>query len=335
MSENTAMCFSVKALFDSILVRCEQLLSTSPAKGRFFRHRDTIIEDQTESALASILGDEAKIFRNLFETPDNHYEHDLVVVTKELCLFVEVKASPPHEPFRDPEKAFNRIRRDFRSDRGIQKAYEQSLRLLKTLKRNSELILYDREGKETLRLSADVANNAFCVCVTRDSFGPVATYLSWLLEKDHEDPYPWCVNILDLENIAKTWNYLAWDARQLKTYVSQRTQFHTNIFAADELDYVGAFMSHCGLQHFTHSGLFVQLVPYYADIIHNILAHLHYGAPAVTLEPAHPISFLVQQSFEVAEATNVKDIPKGPINVGRNERCPCDSEVKFKRCHGK
>ena len=158
------------------------------------------------------------------------------MITDSLCLFVEVKASPLGEPFRDPTKAFVRIRDFFRSDVSIQKAYEQALRLLRLVKTQKTTILYNKKGKEVLRLSQSIANRVSCISVTRDSYGPLATDLSLLLEKNKDDPYPWAVNVLDLDNIAEAWNYFHWDQRQLKTYLSQRIQLHAKVFSDDELE---------------------------------------------------------------------------------------------------
>ena len=334
LSADVAMCFSVNALFISILERCEKFLSTSAQKQRYFRFRDKKIEDQTASAFINIFGAEAAIYRNVFETPDNQYEHDLVIVAKNLCLFVEAKASPPHEVFRDPDKAFKRLRREFRSDSGIQKAYNQTLRLLRAIRAKDELVLYDKSGNEALRLSSSIADIVFCVCVTRDNYGPLATYLPWLLEKEHDDPFPWVVNILDLENIAEAWKYFGWNERQLKAYISQRIKFHSQLFSADELDYTGAFVKHCGLQHLIHGEAFVQLAPNYSDVFDNIHAHIHYGGPVVNIMPVFPASADMQESYEAGQAVFVQGLPEGPISAGRNERCPCESGVKFKRCHG-
>ena len=335
ISDEEAMSFNINALFTSILVRTERTLADSATNKRYFRHRDKTIEEQAASAFLNILGDEAEIYRNLYETPDNHHEHDLVIVANDICLFVEIKASPPREPFRDPEKAFIRLRHEFRSDRGIQKAYEQARSLLRAVQTDKELVLYDKRGNSVLILPSGIADNAFCICVTRDSYGPLATYLSWLLEKDQDDPYPWSVNILDLDNIVEAWNYFGWNARQLKAYLSQRRQFHTELFSTDELDYAGAFLRHCGLQYLAHGGAFVQLGPEYSDIFDEIHAHLHYGGPAVRLNPVYPVRTDIRESFKVGEPVFVKGLPEGVINFGRNERCPCDSGVKFKRCHGK
>ena len=274
------------------------------------------------------------MYRNVFETPDNQYEHDLVIFTSDICLFVEAKASPMDEPFRDPERAFTRIQRSFRSESGIQKAYDQSIRLFKRL-RDEDLALFDAKGTEILRLPSSNSDNAFCVCVTRDSFGPLATFLSPLLSKDVEDPYPWVVNILDLEQIAEAWEYFRWDGKQVKSFLSQRIMLHGNVVSDDELDYVGAYIRHCGLHHFARSDYdLLQLDPTYALVFDDIYFHVHHGQPRVTINPTYPMTTDLQESLKAGKPVSAEHVPEGAMVVGRNEQCPCGSTAKFKRCHG-
>ena len=192
--------------------------------------------------MRQIVGRSARIYQNLFESPDSQNEHDIVVLSDDVCLFVEVKSSPPDEPFRDPEKAYTRLRRSFRSDKGMQKAYNQASRLLQPVRSNRVVALYDQDGNKALQLSGSLRDRAYCVCVTRDSYGPVATCLSFLLEKEEDEPYPWAVSVWNLENIAEIWKYFRWDGRQLRAYLSAREKLYTSLFGDDELDYVGAFI---------------------------------------------------------------------------------------------
>ena len=335
LSDDVAMVFNLNMLFISILARNEEFLSSCKYKKEYFDLRDTIVEDQAADIFRRLLGKDAKIYRSLCELPNGNNEHDIVVVINDLYLFVEAKASPLGEPFRDPTKAFIRIRDFFRSDVSIQKAYEQALRLLHLVKTQETTILYNKKGEEKLRLSQSIANKVFCIAVTRDSYGPLATDLSLLLEKNKDDPYPWAVNLLDLGNIAEAWNYLHWDERQLKTYLSHRIQLHRRVFSDDELEYVGAFIQHCGLHHFIKgSDTFVQLAPGYSDVFDRIHAHLAYGAPAVKLNPTYPVHLDARESFRSGSPTFVDGSSEGSFDVGRNEKCPCGSSVKFKRCHG-
>jgi len=334
ISNDEAMLFIFNILLSAILLRGEEALAGHPIRDKYFRHRDKTLEDHATAVFRRILGAQSKIYRNVFETPDNRYEHDLVIFTSDICLFVEVKASPMDEPFRDPEKAFVRLQRAFRSQSGIQKAYAQSLRLHKRL-RDGNLVLFDAKGVESLRLSSSISDNVFCVCVTRDSFGPLATFLSPLLSKSVDDPYPWVVNILDLEQIADAWEYFRWDGRQLKSLLSQRILLHENVVSDDELDYVGAYIRHCGLHHFARDDYdYVQLDPTYANVFDDIYFHVHHEEPRVTINPTYPAMADLQESLKAGKSVSA-DVPQGPIVVGRNELCPCGSTVKFKRCHGR
>ncbi|HEX9276275.1 MAG TPA: hypothetical protein VGA51_07745, partial [Casimicrobiaceae bacterium] len=80
---------------------------------------------------------------SVFETHDQHFEHDLLVRVARTAIVVEAKASPPVEPFRDPDKAFVRIRDAFRSSRGIQHAFDQGRRIFRAWKRGDRVQLYD------------------------------------------------------------------------------------------------------------------------------------------------------------------------------------------------
>ncbi len=335
ISSDEAMLFNFNILLTAILLRGEEELAKDPVREQYFRKRDKTLEDHSTAVLRRILGSESRVYRNVFETPDNQREHDLIIFTEDICLFVEAKASPMDEPFRDPEKAFVRLQRSFRSESGIQKAYDQSLRLYKMLQ-DEELVLYDAKGSEVLRLPSSASDNAFCVCVTRDSFGPLATFLSPLLTKTVVDPYPWVVNILDLEQIAEAWQYFRWDGKQLRNLLSQRIQLHENVFADDELDYVGAFIKHCGLHHFVRRDYdHLQLDPTYADIFDDIYFHVRHGQRRVTINPCYPVTTDLRESLKAGNPVSASNIAQGPISVGRNELCPCGSDTKFKRCHGR
>ena len=164
LSDDEAMLFDFNILLSAILLRGEEALANGQNRDQYFRKRDKTLEDHSAVILRRILGSGAKVYRNVFETPDNQYEHDLVAFTKDICLFVEAKSSPMHEPFRDPERAFNRLQHSFRSESGIQKGYDQSLRLYKVLQ-GQDLVLFDAKGSKILRLPSSTSDKAFlCLC---------------------------------------------------------------------------------------------------------------------------------------------------------------------------
>ena len=336
LNDDVAMSFNFNFVLASILTTFEESISKGPMREQFFRHRDKTLENQVASTIKKIVGNHSLVYRNLFETPDKHYEHDIIVIDRDICLVIEVKASPLSEPFRDPERSFTRLRRAFRSDGGIQRAYEQGNRLLTLLKDGATVPLYDQNGEEALRLSPNNLHHAFCVCVTRDNYGPLATFLSYFLHKDEDATYPWAINVLDLENLGEAWEFCGWHARQLKTYLSQRVQLHHHVFSSDELDYAAAFMRGCGLgELLKDKDSFVLLDPKFSSLFDDIHHHLNSGAPPVRLTPAQLVTEPVGGLDEPDRLTANFHIPEKPMVVGRNEKCPCGSDVKFKRCHAR
>ena len=113
LSDELAVSHPANRVLLSAMLSFAEHLENSSARTSFLRHRDKTLEDQTERAFRQMLGPNARVFTNLYETPDNHNEHDLIIFTDDICLFVECKATPPVEPFRDPEKAYIRLRRAF------------------------------------------------------------------------------------------------------------------------------------------------------------------------------------------------------------------------------
>ena len=335
LSENVAFGCRLDEMLLSLLAVSEDCLLNGPSKVTYFRHRARTLEEQTVSFMRQILGQSASIYQNLFETPDSQNEHDIVVLSDDVCLFVEVKSSPPNEPFRDPEKAYTRLRRGFRSDTGIQKAYDQANSLLQSVRSNKVVTLYDRDGNETLQLPGSIRDRAYCVCVTRDSYGPVATCLSFFLDKKEDEPYPWAVSAWNLENIAEIWRYYRWDGRQLKAFLSSRENLHTSFFSDDELEFVGAFILHCGLDDFVSDTVFPDFLnPTYSDIFNDIHDHLWRGRPPKRVVPVYPNLASTAEFLRTGESVLSMSLRQKRIKLRRNELCPCGSGVKSKRCHG-
>ena len=335
LSENVAFGCRLDEMLLSLLAVSEACLLNGSSKVPYLKHRARTLEKQTVSFLRQILGESASIHQNLFETPESQNEHDIVVLSNDVCLFVEVKSSPPDEPFRDPEKAYTRLRRSFRSDTGIQKAYDQANRLLQSVRSNKIVTLYGRDGNEALQLPGSIRDRAYCVCVTRDSYGPVATCLSFFLEKKEDEPYPWAASVWNLENIAEIWRYYRWDGRQLSAFLSARGKLHTSLFSDDELEYVGAFIMHCGLDDFVSDTVFpAPLNPTYSEIFNDIHNHLRRGEPPKRIVPVYPNKDSVAEFLRTGETVVSMSLRQRPIKLRRNELCPCGSGVKSKRCHG-
>lgn len=202
---------------------------------------------------------------------------------------VEAKASPPKEPLRDPLKAALRIRDHFRGRNGIQKAYDQANALRARLLNSASSPLYDKKGNLLTELHREQIENIYCICVTRDDFGPVATNLALMLEKDPDVPYPWVVCVTDLEYLVDAIVHLGQSVETLDTYLAQRPLLHGKVMGTDELEYFGAFLRHGGLHDYIAAQAdFIPMDITESDILDDIHKCIQNGEPyELNVEPAN------------------------------------------------
>ncbi|MFZ5557228.1 MAG: YecA family protein [Pseudomonadota bacterium] len=337
VNDTDAFCPSVNDLYTAILIVGEAALLGSPARDRFLRARDKALEQEARIIISAFLRPTASVWCEVYETPDSQFEHDIVVVDDDLCLVIEAKAAPPVEPFRDPDRAFVRLRDAFRADRGIQKAHDQANRVISKLRAGHAVPLYDVRGREIACLEPDKFELSVGICVTRDDFGALATNLTLLLERDAADSYPWVVNILDLQNLAEAWSYFRLGTAEFRKYLDQRVALHGKVLSDDELDYAGYFLKHGDFRALLDvKADLVQLDPHYSGIFDEVYRHLHLGEPHVTLDQTEPVLTDLKASLIQGRPAFVGGNRKAssPRKVGRNDPCPCGSGNKYKRCCG-
>lgn len=335
VTANEAFVPLLTAVFTAILDRGERALLIGSNRDSYLRRRDRIFEQEVCAQVSRLLGDEVSIYANVSEAPDGRFEHDLVVLGEDLCLLLEAKASPLIEPFRDPDKAFTRLRHAFSAESGIQGAYDQAMRIWRRLQAGEDVPLYDRNGRVSVVIPATSASSTFCVCATRDSFGPLATDLALLLEKAPQEPYPWVINVLDMTTLADAWQYLKWGSGKLHDYLRTRVILHGRAFSWDELDYAGYFIRHGGLESADRGPTdLLFLDPTYSDVFDRIEGHVKHGLAAPDLTPKQPVTTDVRRSLEAGRPIVVGASDASPDRVGRNSPCPCGSGKKYKRCCG-
>jgi hypothetical protein len=229
-------------LMNAIYVLLNDILEKSRKKEKFFKTRSIESENKTLSIFKVLFKDRADYFQNIFEEPNTQFEHDILIVFEKIIFIIEVKSSKKREPLRNPEKAFKRIEDDFNRDNGIQKAFEQALHLKDNILNNKKTILYDKRGNVATEILRDSIDEVYIICVTRESFGAIATNLSLLLTKPDEEKYPWCVNIFDLENIIDGFCYKKLKPEKFMYYLQKRSELHKIIYTTDELDIAGYFL---------------------------------------------------------------------------------------------
>lgn len=338
LSEKDVICPLANTLFSALLQISENALKDSPSvRDKYFKLRDRAHETNTLEAFRSIIRPEAELHSNVFETPDCQFEHDLVIVDNDICLIVESKASPPVEPFRDPDKAFARLRDAFKADTGIQKAYTQGMHLWRRLRGGESVLLYNEKGQVVTQLSPNLIDHTFCVCVTFHDFGPLATDLALLLEKKDKEPYPWALNVFDLEALGEAWKYFGWTTTDLTRYLRQRVLLHGKVFSDDELVFAGSWIQHGNFDDVIKAPAdFISLNSHYSDIFDSLYVHLHQDGPPVEVKKTPPVLMDLGKSLRTGNPIWVDNMGKAKTSkVGRNDPCPCGSGTKYKKCHGR
>lgn len=345
-----AHCPQINALYFAVLHSSEQRLLDSSVKDAFLRRRDKTLEGEVEEILRQYFPSEAQFFTGVYETADLHHEHDLVVQWNRVLFIIEAKASPPVEPFRDPDKAFTRIQRAFRSNRGIQKAFDQANHLRKLVSSGDPVKLYDSNQRVVHLIGPSDIDKIYLICVTRDDFGALATDLSLLLEKKDSDSYPWVPNVFDLQALLGAWSYFKWGPERFCLYLDERIQLHGKIFATDELDVGGYYIQHRNFQRLLALDADrVVLDTHYSNVFDKIYMTRH-GGPEVKYAPVEPVltdmrkelfgeetpresTDKIKSAAKLERKTRQSKAYKNKI--GRGARCPCNSGKTYARCHGR
>jgi len=287
--DGTAFCPSVNALYIANLVVLEDHIASSDSRDRYFSRRDKVLEDEILAAMQGLFGQAADYFAETYETKDLQHEHDLLVLWSRALFVIESKASPPAEPFRDPERAYVRIERDFKSDTGIQRAYDQAIRVYRALANGDTLHLHDSKREVVASISPQDVDDVFCICATRDNYGPLAVDLSLLLEKQEADPYPWATNILDLKYMLKAWKYFGWGGAEFREFIEDRIRLHGKILTFDELEVAGFYIRHGSLRRLVDADVDrIWLAIDYSDVFDDVY-YATIGGPPVNLVQTEPV----------------------------------------------
>ena len=278
----TGICPGMNFLYAAIEAQSVRALDDGGSRESFLRLRDKALEESVAQLFMEFLGSSAGVYRTVFDTADLQHEHDIVITFDRILLIIECKASPPVEPFRDPERALTRIRRAFCGDRGIQKAFDQANRLRRLTLSSSPVLLYDSKRQQVCELNSQNFDAIHCICVTRDDFGPLAIDLKLLLKKDASDPYPWAVNVLDLDAILEALKVYRKGPPDFFRFLDERTNVHGRVICSDELEIAGFFLRHGTLLKLPHGpNEIAQLVPHYADVFDEICEARLAGRPAI------------------------------------------------------
>jgi len=327
-----AFCLVINTFYLRLLGHYRRCLLETPRRERFLRKRDTYLEDRVKAIVCQLCGDEVGFFSNVSEFSEGAFEHDLVVVLEHDVLVFESKASTPREPLRNPDKSFDRLKRDFEP---IQSAFDQARRIRSRILNGEEVPLYDKNGAEVVRLRSNKVKRVFCICVTLERFGVLAVELTYMLRKNKTDEYPWVVNLYDLETLFEGFEHRGWGAKKLTLFLRERIQLYGKAAAWDELDIGGIFLQHGTLEDIIRKKADkVFMAPGNASVFDDIYFEKK-GIGKADFTPTDGPFFFDPGSTNNSHPRTSFSQRASMTKVGRNQPCPCGSGRKYKKCCGR
>lgn len=232
-----------KFLIEGLYFRIDEALQKDEAIGKKYKqHKDDAFEEKVVELFRRFFPEKTKIFTNY--CVDGVAENDLLVVYNDTCIVVEIKDCGFRPPFRDPIKAYSRIKRDY--ENAIQLGYEQCKRVEDVLMAGKDVDILDADNKRKVLYCLKNKNigDVWSIVVTDFKYGQIQTNLGSLLQKDEEALYPWSVCVDDLEAffllMRKMLKGLA-PARFVE-FLDYRERLQEWVLCADELEICGWYL---------------------------------------------------------------------------------------------
>lgn len=243
LNDHEFLCPNFKFLIEAFYNRINSRLSEL-RREKYIQFKNKMLEGKTSEIFEKFFGEEAKIFTSFYFDEVTKSEQDLAVLYKGNLLIVEVKDFKFRAPLRNPMKAFDRIKSDFKS--GIQKAYQQCKRLEDKIETGVDFKIFDKKtNKELFTIRPSKLKNYYSIIVTQHKYGAIQTNLESLLKKETDTLYPWSVCIDDLEiftlGLKKIKKGLG--KSLFLDYLEYREYFHERLICSDELELCGYFIN--------------------------------------------------------------------------------------------
>lgn len=238
------VCPISKFLLEGLYFRLDEELMRKEPAGKYKQNKDAAFERKVVEVFREFFPNNTKIFTNY--SVDGVAENDLLVVFGTTCIVVEIKNCKFREPFRDPMKAYERIKKDYRN--AIQLGYEQCKRVERILLSGMDVKIFDA-SKKGMALLYNLRNKnigeVWSIVVTDVKYGNIQTDLSLLLQKEDKDLYPWSVCIDDLETffllMKKILKGIA--PARFVDFLDYRERLHGHIMCFDELEICGWYLN--------------------------------------------------------------------------------------------
>lgn len=232
---------------DKLLIECfYNRINTSLANevGEKYKHfKNLMLEKKVRELFQKLFVKDLQIFNSYYFDTD-YTEQDILIRFRKTLLIIEVKDSLFRAPMRDPIKAFEKIKSDFK--KSIQYGYDQCKRVEDKIADGTPFKIYDHKTKKLLfEIIPSRIDYYHSIVVTQFKYGTIQTNLENLLVKEMDELYPWSVCVDDLEAfiliLKKIKKGMA--ASQFIEYLKYREPYNEHLICADELEMCGYFMN--------------------------------------------------------------------------------------------
>lgn len=232
--------FEVKQVIHSINTFLENAVTSDSTRlDKYVKMKGDLLENNIISLFKKFFGSDIKLFKSYYV---DGKEQDVLIIWNNYAFIIEAKGYNLREPFRTPEKAFNRIKDDFKKCIGY--GYEQTSRIESIFFDEKPLVITNDKNEIIEVIDTEQIEECFSIIVNLDSFGLIQNDLSYLLELQNEDDiFPWAVKFDDLEIFILTLIAKGKSPKFFIDFLLFREKLHGKIMCSDELEICGGFLT--------------------------------------------------------------------------------------------
>jgi hypothetical protein len=242
LNDTKFLCPQYKFLIESFYNKINSTLSKIK-KEKYTQFKNQMLEKKVEEVFRQLFGKEALIFDSYY-VDKKKSEQDLLIVFKGFFFIVEIKDTLFRAPMRDPIKAFDKIKTDFK--KSIQYGYDQCIRVESKLEKGKPFEIYDSKTQKSIfQVKPNKVKDYFSIVVTQFKYGNIQTNLENLLIKEDDALYPWSICIDDLEAFVLALIKLkkGMARTQFINYLKNREAYNEHLICGDELELCGYFIN--------------------------------------------------------------------------------------------
>lgn len=206
---------------------------------KLIEKKGKLLESQIVKLFEKFLKEDFKVYTGYYV---DGCEQDILILWKDFAFIIEAKGYKLHEPFRDPNRAFIRIKNDFKGSIGY--GYTQTKRVEQKFIDQVILRIDDKNGNLIEEIdTTKYKDQDFSIIVNLKSFGQIQNDLSTLLEIAPDDAFPWVVKLDDIEVFLLTLLAKKKSPLSFINYLLIRENMHGKLICSDELEICGGYLS--------------------------------------------------------------------------------------------